>query len=119
MNAAWRNVKGRMTISAEYKAWMNGALLQLGPQPSLKGPCYWSARVAYPGTTGVDLDNLSKGLFDALHKAEKTPDDRYLCGMSACFWAHDYVGIWVAKESATEWGHIRGASKALIKKLEG
>lgn len=104
--------------SAEYAAWLTHAQYQLNSQRGLPAKSYWRADIKIPASkTDADLDNMGKGIFDALHKAGKTPDDRYLVDYRFRWWAGDYVAIIVVEEDARIWGPIRRASERLIKKL--
>jgi hypothetical protein len=104
--------------SEEYAAWMTHAQYQLNSQRGLPDKCYWRADIKIPGhKTAADLDNMGKGIFDALHKSGKTPDDRYLVDVRLRWWAGEKVAIIVAEEDAETWGPIRGASAKLIARL--
>ncbi len=104
--------------SKDYAAWMTHAQYQLNSQIGLPDKCYWRADVKIPAAkTAADLDNMGKGIFDALHKSKKTPDDRYLVDLRLRWWAGDHVSIWLVEEDATKWGPIRAASEKLIAKL--
>ena len=113
------HVSGRQKrTSAEARAWKSMAAWELKQQVGISGPCYWSAEILIPGdSTKADLDNLSKGILDALGDAGKTPDDRYLVGLSLRFYMGQTVQVSVHQEDAMRWGEVRRASKALIKKL--
>jgi Holliday junction resolvase RusA-like endonuclease len=104
--------------SKDYAAWMTHAQYQLNSQTGLPDECYWRADIMVPAAkTAADLDNMAKGIFDALHKSKKSPDDRYLVDLRLRWWEGDHVAILLAEEDATKWGPIRAASEKLIAKL--
>lgn len=118
VNRAWRSIGGRTLVSKEMRAWKALAAAELATQPGIAGPCYWSAEILIPGhSTKSDLDNLAKGILDALHAAGKTPDDRYLVDLRLRFCIGHEVQISVRQEYAKRWGEVRRASKALVRKL--
>ena len=84
----------------------------------LPDPCYWSSEILIPASkTKADLDNLLKPIHDLLVKHQRVPDDRYKVSVRAQFWKGDHLVVAVKLEEISKWSIIKGASKALIKKL--
>lgn len=111
--------RARKIKSAEYRAWLERASWELKVQPgALPDPCYWSLNILLPGSVRPDLDNLEKGIIDALGQSCRTPDDRYLVGKATWFHAETSVILIVKVEDTETWAPIRGASKTLIKRME-
>ena len=110
--------KSEKISSNEYKAWRSEQYWHLHKQFGFSEDCYWRADVLVPGhRSGADLDNLAKGIFDAMGEAKKTPDDRYLVDFRFRWYAGDVVKIKIKMERVEPWATIRRASKSLAKKL--
>ena len=83
VNHYWRHYEGRTLLSAQgrkYRYEVRGAVyktLQRAPEP-LRGPLSIDIEVAMPDRRKRDLDNLLKGLLDALAYAKIYEDDSQL-----------------------------------------
>lgn len=79
LNNAFKNArhgKGRVA-SPHYKWWMHGALLELTRAPPWHVPGAVEIEIQFcRAQTNADLDNLTKGVLDALVKAGRISDDR-------------------------------------------
>ena len=124
VNAMWRavNMKGKVRniLSKDGRAWQKFANDELSRQPKgIENLCYWGADILIPSEkTKCDLDNLLKGILDALGAAKKTPDDRYLVDLRIRFHGGDTVIITIHEKDLSKWAKIKKASKSLIRKLE-
>ena len=136
VNAMWRaTVRGKVAVnilSKEGRDWKEAAERELKGQTGLPGklvmkggeavfvpnPSYWRADILIPSSkTKCDLDNLLKGILDALGAAGKTPDDRYLVDLRIRFHGGSSVKIAVKTENVDVWATIKNASAQLRKKL--
>ena len=110
----------RLVHTAKFKKWQDDAILELSLQRrKLSGPCYYRSEILIPRCqSSADLDNFPKSIHDALHKAGRTPDDRYLVDFRVKFYAGNVVVIAIKKESLGPWIKIMKPSKSLAKKLE-
>ena len=111
--------KGRSILSKDGRAWKSLAETELQSQIGIGfDPAYWRADILIPGKGArCDLTNYEKALTDALVKAGKAPDDRYLVDFRIRFHAGDRVKIALKIEDIDQWADVKGASKALRKKL--
>ena len=111
--------RGRSILSADGRAWKKLALGELvGQRGIVSEPSYWRMDVLIPGKGArCDLPNYEKALTDILVKAGKAPDDRYLVDYRFRFHGGDTVKIAIKAEGTLKWATIKGASKALIRKL--
>jgi hypothetical protein len=81
-------------------------------------PCYWRADILISSLqTDCDLDNLLKGILDALGAAGKTPDDRYLVDLRIRFHGGNAIKIAIKQEELSKWATIKQTSRSLMKKL--
>jgi Holliday junction resolvase RusA-like endonuclease len=118
----WRaTVRGKIAVnilSKEGRAWKELAASELKGQPALVGPCYWRADILISSLqTKCDLDNLLKGILDALGAAGKTPDDRYLVDLRIRFHGGNAIKIAIKQEELSKWATIKQTSRSLMKKL--
>jgi crossover junction endodeoxyribonuclease RusA len=76
-NKYWRNVKGKMVVSASARAYKEevGWLLKLKIKEPLSGAVYVKVRIFRPRKIG-DLDNTLKVLLDALKGIVFLDDDQ-------------------------------------------
>ena len=111
--------KGRSILSKEGRAWKEMAAAELQAQRGIgSDPTYWRADVLIPGRGArCDLTNYEKALTDALVKAGKVPDDRYLVDYRIRFHGGSSVKIAVKTETVDVWATIKNASAQLRKKL--
>lgn len=111
--------KGRSILSKEGRAWKEMAAGELQAQRGIGlAPAYWRADVLIPGRGArCDLTNYEKALTDALVKAGKAPDDRYLVDYRIRFHGGSSVKIAVKTENVDVWATIKNASAQLRKKL--
>ncbi len=74
-NAYGNSIKGRR-ITKKYRAWKDAVCWELkaANQPKIGSP--YSVAIEIPCATRADIDNLLKGVLDALVKIGATPDDR-------------------------------------------
>lgn len=114
VNVMWRatptgNGKARNVLSREGRAWKEAATYVLNTQKGIGGEKgYWAARVLVPGKYKGDLDNLSKGILDALVGANKVPDDKYLVDYGLLFHDSDAVLVKVWREDLDYWASVKG-----------
>lgn len=78
-NKLWRYVNGRAIKSADYRRWLNEALvaIPLDARGKITGRCSIEIRADRPDRRARDLDNLLKPSLDAL----KPPKDAPLKGV--------------------------------------
>ena len=74
-NAYGNSPKGRRKTE-DYKSWQRAVCWELkaAMQPKIGSP--YSVAIEIPCATRADIDNLLKGVLDALVKIGATPDDR-------------------------------------------
>jgi hypothetical protein len=111
--------KGRSILSKEGRAWKDMAAAELQAQRGIGfDPAYWRADVLIPGRGArCDLTNYEKALTDALVKAGKVPDDRYLVDYRIRFHGGSSVKIAIKQEELSKWATIKKTSRSLMKKL--
>ena len=111
--------KGRSILSKEGRAWKKMVERELADQDGIiPDPSYYRLDILIPGKgSRCDLPNYEKALTDALVKANKTPDDRYLVDYRLRFHDGNTVKIAAKTEDLNTWATIRNASKSLIRKL--
>lgn len=121
VNRAWRMFRGHMVRSDTFKRWEANALYVFHGQvdgEKLPAWCYWRADIAIPRSkVSGDIDNLAKGLLDAVVRAGLTPDDRYVVDLRLRFWAGDHVIINLSEAETELWLKEMNASPATRKKM--
>ncbi|MFG1302690.1 RusA family crossover junction endodeoxyribonuclease [Xanthobacter autotrophicus] len=77
LNNAFKNVRGKGRVkTAEYKAWRKDAAWQLHLQKPPRFTGQVSVTILVPKSTRSDLDNLNKGILDALQDVGVVANDR-------------------------------------------
>jgi len=132
VNAMTTVTRGRKIKSNEGRGWHDAAVYELKDQIGMPGelviekgvsvyrpyPCYWRVDILIPSSkTKCDLDNLLKGILDALGAAGKTPDDRYLVDLRIRFHGGLPVKIAIKQEDLSTWAKIKKTSTSLTRKL--
>lgn len=74
-NRLWRNVKGRMVKSAEYRTWLSAAVASCRGAVNVPGPYHLTITATRPDRRRRDIDNLIKPVSDALCAAGVVDDD--------------------------------------------
>lgn len=83
LNSIWRAYKGRMILSAPYRAWRSSAACSVADQLSaydrtriiVEGPYRLTLTVSRPDRRARDLDNLPKAISDLLKASGVIRDD--------------------------------------------
>ena len=122
VNAMYTPVsRGRSVKSRAGRSWTSLALAELSSQVGIGDkPGYWSIAIKIPAIGAkCDLTNYEKALVDSIVAAKKAPDDRYIVKTSMEFYGGDCVIAEIQREPTELWATIKGASKALTKKLYG
>ncbi len=95
LNTYYRTVQGRMLISAKGRAYRNevvGAVVKNGLVKKLLGPIKFTAVFHQPDRRKRDIDNLFKGLLDALKYAGCYLDDSQIHHIDAR-WGYPGEGL--------------------------
>lgn len=115
--------RGRLIDSPEYRKWKKAAAedLAYAGQNMRQVPLragYWSMSVWVP-KGGADLDNVSvKAIADALVKAKKVPDDRYLVWQLSSFIGPSMMlHVHVTEENIDHWADLMEAPLRTRKRL--
>jgi Holliday junction resolvase RusA-like endonuclease len=119
VNRAWRMFRGRMTRSAEFRAWEKLALKEFGAVKSdLPALCYWSTVIFVPVIQHrPDLDNMTKACHDAIVRANLAPDDFYLVQTRLQYWAGNYLIIHLSEEPLEKWQAILKTTTTTARKM--
>lgn len=114
VNAMWRSVNGRTILSEKGRNWQALAAYELNGKSGIGDtPGPYRIDILLPGRLKGDIDNYSKGILDALHRAGKTPDDKYCVDERVRFHGGDHVAIAIKREDLSEWAPIHTNSKYL------
>ena len=122
VNRAWRNFRGRMVRSAEFKNWEKAAIASF--QRSAAGErlpewCYWAVDIHMPRRQyRSDLDNGNKAVCDAIVRAGLSPDDRYIVDVRSRFWGGNYLLVYVRNERLDQWQDVMNPSPAILRKMQ-
>lgn len=122
VNRAWRMNKasGHMHRSTEFKTWEAKAVAQFKRTPrELPALCYWSVKVFVPVIRHrPDIDNMSKGVIDAIVRADLAPDDFYAVKTQFEYWAGDYLVCHLKEEPIEKWQAILKTTKDTMRKMK-
>lgn len=119
VNRAWRNFRGRMVQSSEFKNWKKAAVASFQRQGlSLPSSCFWSTKIFMPGSSRIDLDNCNKAIHDAIVEAKIAPDDFYLVNSNQTYWDGEYLIIHLKEEPIDKWAATLKTSRAIIRRME-
>ena len=77
-NRIWRNFRGRMVKSAEYRDWRDEAADSIAHQMGGQPPLMWFTAAMIMPPTRRDLDNSIKPALDALQAGGAVEDDKHL-----------------------------------------
>jgi crossover junction endodeoxyribonuclease RusA len=94
-NALWRSVRGRMILSAKYRAWSEAAASQASmyrKAASVTGPYTLRIQAGRPDKRKRDIDNLIKPVSDALVNAGIVEGDHLCQEVTAC-WLPGVAGV--------------------------
>ena len=77
-NRIWRNFRGRMVKSSEYREWRDDAADSIAHQMGGQPPLMWFTAAMIMPPTRRDLDNSIKPTLDALQAGGAVMDDKRL-----------------------------------------
>lgn len=77
-NRIWRNFRGRMVKSSEYREWRDDACDRIIKQMDGQPPLEWFTAAMIMPPTRRDLDNSIKPTLDALQAGGAVEDDKRL-----------------------------------------